>query len=82
LKVKVVIWRCTDECGEYYASTNAGDLAGRMNHKSSMSNSVGQTGFTPTFTRDTCPSCKQPREPITVEIPGVVRAEEPVAEAA
>ena len=69
--MKVTIWRCTEQCGNHYASSSMkGSLDKQQNHKTSMNHSVGETAFQPTTTRDTCPNCQQPRLPWEVEIPG------------
>lgn len=70
--MKVTIWRCTESCGNYYASSssNAPDLRTEMNHRSSMNNGVGDTPYRPTHSRATCPNCKKDRQPLFIEIPG------------
>lgn len=71
--MRVIVWRCTDACGNYFASSSTGsvDLNTLPNHKSSMSNSVGEAAFKEIGMRSRCPNCKAERLPIAVEVPGV-----------
>ena len=46
-RVKVIVWVCR-ECGNYYASSNAGDLSTLMN--------TDRATKKPTFPRSRCPT--------------------------
>lgn len=50
----VEVWACpNDECRNYYASSNAGDLAAQMNMTTNQRE--------PTYTRARCPDCGNER---------------------
>jgi hypothetical protein len=82
--MKVVIWRCTEACGNYYASQafHNVDLGDMANVKSSMSHGLGETPGTIVSYRSQCPKCKGTRQPILVEIPAVDQPTPTVAQPA